>query len=272
MGVYKRVFSKKNRALLIELVKTDFKLRYQGSAIGYLWSLLRPLLMFAILYVVFVVVFPLGKGIPYYPVYLFTGMIIWNFFTEMTQQSLGSIVGRGDLIRKIRIPRWMIVFSTSLNALINLGLNLIVLVVFMVMNHVVPMGSLVFLPLILLEVYIFALGLSFFLSAVFVKYRDVLYIWEVVIQAGFYLTPILYPLTQIKDVMYQKILLLNPLAQAIQDARYAVVTHDNNVITIWRVFHHNTWYALIPFAVVIVVFIGGLAYFRNQQNSFAENL
>ena len=134
MGVYKRVFSKKNRALLIELVKTDFKLRYQGSAIGYLWSLLRPLLMFAILYVVFVVVFPLGKGIPYYPVYLFTGMIIWNFFTEMTQQSLGSIVGRGDLIRKIRIPRWMIVFSTSLNALINLGLNLIVLVVFMVMN------------------------------------------------------------------------------------------------------------------------------------------
>jgi ABC-2 type transport system permease protein len=124
MGVYKRVFSKKNRALLIELVKTDFKLRYQGSVVGYLWSLLRPLFMFLILYVVFTTVFPLGKGIPHYPVYLFTGIILWNFFAEMTQQSLGSIVGRGDLIRKIRIPRWMIVFSTSLNALINLGLNL----------------------------------------------------------------------------------------------------------------------------------------------------
>jgi ABC-2 type transport system permease protein len=80
----------------------------------------------------------MGKDIPHYPVYLFVGIILWNFFAEMTQQSLGSIVGRGDLIRKIRIPRWMIVFSTSLNALINLGLNLLVLVVFMVLNHVTP--------------------------------------------------------------------------------------------------------------------------------------
>src|SRR3954469_2571807 len=97
----KRFFSKQNRALLSELVRTDFKLRYQGSVLGYAWSLLRPLLIFAILYVVFVKVFPLGKGIPHYPVYLFMGIVIWSFFTEMTQQSLGSIVGRGDLIRKI---------------------------------------------------------------------------------------------------------------------------------------------------------------------------
>lgn len=267
----KNVFSKKNRALLYELVKTDFKLRYQGSAIGYLWSLLRPLFMFTILYVVFTMIFPLGKGVPHFPVYLFVGIIFWNFFTEMTQQSLGSIVGRGDLIRKIKIPRWMIVFSTSLNALINLGLNLIVLVVFMIFNKVEVMPSLILLPLLIVEVYVFALGVSYLLSALYVKYRDVQYIWDVAMQAGFYLTPILYPLTLITNQMYQKIILLNPVAQAIQDARWAVVTHDQSVITIWRVFDGG-WYAAIPFVIIIGVLVGGIAYFRSQSGSFAENL
>lgn len=267
----KRVFSKRNRALLHELVKTDFKLRYQGSAIGYLWSLLRPLFMFAILYVVFTMIFPLGKGIPHYPVYLFVGMMLWNFFTEMTQQSLGSIVGRGDLIRKIKIPRWMIVFSTSLNALINLGLNLIVLVIFMIINQVDPMPTLALLPLIIIEVYVFALGLSYFLSAAFVKYRDIQYIWELVIQAGFYLTPILYPLTMVTNDLFQKLILLNPVAQAIQDARWAVVSHDPNVITIWRAFDGG-WYALIPFVIIVVVCVAGVAFFRSRSSSFAEDI
>src|SRR5438477_10336092 len=102
----RQLFSKKNQALLSELVRTDFKLRYQVSFLGYAWSLLRPLLLFLILYVVFVKFFNFGKGIPHYPVYLLLGIVIWNFFAEMTSQSLGSIVSRGDLIRKIRIPRW----------------------------------------------------------------------------------------------------------------------------------------------------------------------
>ncbi|MBL8122091.1 ABC transporter permease [Candidatus Saccharibacteria bacterium] len=271
MGIVKRVNSKKNRALLLQLVKTDFKLRYQGSVVGYLWSLLRPLFMFLILYVVFTTVFPLGRGVPHYPVYLFVGIILWNFFAEMTQQSLGSIVGRGDLIRKIRIPRWMVVFSTSLNALINLGLNLVVLMVFMALNHVAPLATLLWLPLIVIEVYIFGLGISFFLAALFVKYRDIQYVWELILQAGFYLTPILYPLTRIENPTFQKILFMNPMAQAIQDARYALVSHDNAIVTIWRAFDGG-WYALFPFAVVIALFCVGITYFRNQQNSFAENL
>lgn len=271
MGLIQNIFSKKNRALLAELVKTDFKLRYQGSAIGYLWSLLRPLFMFAILYFVFTTVFPLGKGIPHFPVYLFMGIILWNFFSEMTQQSLTSIVGRGDLIRKIRIPRWMIVASTSLNALINLGLNCIVLIVFMFFNKVDPLATMLWFPFIILEIYILALGFSFFFSAAFVKFRDILYVWEVALQAGFYVTPILYPMTQIKNELFQKLLFINPMAQAIQDARYSVVSHDPNVITIWRVFDGG-WFALIPFLVVLVVFLVGILYFRSQSDSFAENL
>src|ERR1700745_4002139 len=132
----RHIYSKQNRALLSELVRTDFKLRYQGSVLGYAWSLLRPLLLFVILYMVFVKVLKSGGDIPHFPVYLLLGVVIWNFFLEMTTQSLGSIVGRGDLIRKIRIPRWMIVFSSSISALINLCLNLVVVAIFMVLNHV----------------------------------------------------------------------------------------------------------------------------------------
>jgi len=105
MGTIQRVYTKKNRALLSELVRTDFKLRYQGSVLGYAWSLLRPLMMFAILYVVFVRFLKIKADIPHYPIYLLLGMLIWTFFADMTTQSLGSIVGRGDLIRKIKIHR-----------------------------------------------------------------------------------------------------------------------------------------------------------------------
>jgi ABC-2 type transport system permease protein len=271
MNRIKAIFSKQNRALLSELVRTDFKLRYQGSALGYAWSLLRPLFMFVILYIVFVKAFPLGKGVPHYPVYLFMGIILWNFFSEMTNQSLGSIVGRGDLIRKISIPRWVIVFSSSISALINLGLNLIVLAIFMALNHVDIMGSIIFLPLILLEVYIFALGISLFLAALFVKFRDVSYIWEVIIQAGFYLTPILYPLSKITNLTFQKLILLNPMAQGLQDARYAVISHNPVVVTTNQLFNGG-WYGMIPYVIVLMVLVSGLVYFKSQASSFAENI
>src|SRR5665647_842051 len=265
----RQYLSKQNRALLSELVRTDFKLRYQGSALGYAWSLLRPLLLFLILYIVFVKFLKIGEGVPHYPIYLLLGIVIWNFFNEMTVQSLGSIDGRGDLIRKIRIPRWIIVFSSSISALINLGISLLVVAVFMVFNHVDLYKTIILLPLILLEVYAFALGLSLFLSAAFVKFRDVSYIWEVILQAGFYLTPILYPLSRITNLTFQKLLLINPMAQTIQDARYAVVTHQTQ--TIYSVFQGG-YYALIPFVIVVFVLVGGLVYFRKESKYFAENI
>lgn len=265
----RHIFSKKNRALLAELVRTDFKLRYQGSVLGYAWSLLRPLLLFLILYLVFVKFFRIGGDVPHFPIYLLLGIVIWNFFNEMTVQSLGSIVGRGDLIRKIRIPRWTIIVSSSFSAVINLLLNLLVVVVFMVINHVDLLQTTLWLPLILLEVYLLALGLSLLLSAAFVKYRDVSYIWEVILQAGFYLTPILYPLTLITNIEVQKLLFMNPMAQAIQDARYALVTHQT--ITVDKVFDGG-WLQLIPYIITVVVLWLGIAYFRRESKHFAENI
>jgi len=270
MGLFNRVFSKKNRALLAELVRTDFKLRYQGSVLGYAWSVLRPLLLFGILYVIFALVIKSGDGIPHFPVYLLLGIVLWTFFTDMTSQSLGSIVGRGDLIRKISIPRWIIVFSSSILALINLGLNMIVVAIVMLINGVPLMQTIVFIPLLLIELYIFALGISLFLSAAFVKFRDLGFIWEVIVQMGFYLTPILYAMSII-PVRFQKLQLLNPVAQVMQDARYSLVSHHEKVVTIWRVFGGD-WYVLIPFVIVAITFVVGLMYFRNQQDSFAENL
>lgn len=265
----KRIWSKQNRALLSELVRTDFKLRYQGSVLGYAWSLLNPLLIFVILYVVFVKFLKIGDAIPHYPIYLLLGIVVWNFFLEMTMQSTTAIVGRGDLIRKIRIPRWMIIFSSSIAALINLSLNLVVVLVFMIVNRVGILNTLPLVILPLIEVYILALGFSFLLSALFVKFRDISYIWQVTLQAGFYVTPIIYPLSRITNVTLQKILMLNPMAQSIQDIRYTAITHTT--ATTWTIFS-KFYYQIIPVALVVIVFVCGLLYFKSQSKYFAENI
>lgn len=265
----KRLISKKNRALLSELVRTDFKLRYQGSVLGYTWSLLKPLMLFAILFVVFVKFLRVGGDLPHFPIYLLLGIVLWSFFSEMTSLSLTSIVSRGDLIRKIRIPRWIIVLSSSLSALINLALNLLVVMAFMFFNKVDIHQTILWLPLILIEIYIFSLGVSLFLAAAYVKYRDVSYIWEVLMQGLFYLTPILYPLSIIPKLAFKKIILLNPMAQAMQDARYAVVTH--NTETIRHIFDGGL-FSYIPFAIVVITVVIGALYFRRESKYFAENL
>lgn len=255
--------------LLKQLVVTDFKLRYQGSILGYAWSLLRPLLLFIILYLVFAKGLRVGDAVPNFPVYLLLGIVLWSFFSEMTNQSLGSIVARGDLIRKIRIPRWIIVISSSISALINLGLNLLIVLVLMLITGVDISRNAILFPFILIEIYFLALGLSLFLAAAFVKYRDMSYIWEVILQAGFYGTPIIYPLTVVTNTDIQKLLLLNPMAQAIQDARYLLITPD----TITMASAYGTRNArLISLVIVVLIFVGGLLYFKRQAGTFAENL
>ena len=136
-----RVLNRKNRILLKELAKTDFKLRYQGSVLGYLWALLRPLMMFAILYIVFSKLLRIGSDIPHYPVYLLCGTTLWSFFTECTSQGIQAIIVRGDLLRKISFPKYIVVVSSQLTALINLGINLIVIVIFALINGVMPTWS-----------------------------------------------------------------------------------------------------------------------------------
>lgn len=262
-----KYFTLRNRAILKEMVRTDFKVRYQGSALGYLWSLLKPLGLFATLYVVFTYVFPFGKGIEHFPVYLLLGIVLWNFFTEATTIGASSVVAHGDLIRKISIPRYLVVIASSFSALINLGLSLIVVFVFALLNGVMPSLSWLLLIPIIIELFIFSLGISFFLSAVFVKYRDVTYIWELILQAGFYASAIIYPL-QMVPAELQKWFFLSPLVQMIQDARYVVATDDS--ITMWSLL--NFPYVFIPFVIVAAVAAAGMVYFRRRANYFAEDI
>jgi len=262
-------FSKRNRALLAELVRTDFKLRYQGSWLGYAWSLLKPLFLFVILYIVFVYFLRVGEDVPHFPVYLLLGIVLWNFFTETTVQSLGSIVDRGDLIRKIKIPRWMIVFSTSISATINLLFSLVVVFIFAIVNGVEFSWYILLFPLNVVSIYFLALGFSFFLSAAYVKFRDLNYIWEIILQAGFYASAIIYPITLIPSLLIQKIILLNPITEAIQAARFNVVTQDT--VTAYSLVG-NGLLITIPYLITVCIFIAGVWYFRGQSNSFAENI
>jgi len=264
------IFSKRNRVLLREMVVTDFKLRYQGSALGYLWSVLKPLFLFAILYVVFANFLQLGRDIEHFPVYLLLGVVLWNFFTEATINGLQSITNRGDLIRKINFPKYIIVISGTVSALINLMINIVVVVVFCLVNQVqLSPQALLLVPLII-ELYLFSLAIAFFLAAVNVKYRDVGYLWEIFLQAAFYATPILYPLQMVlvQSEVAAKIIILNPVAQIIQDSRYVLVTHD--ALTAWNLV--GGWRAFIPFAVIVSVLIIAVVVFRKGSRYFAEQV
>ena len=257
--------------LLRQMVITDFKLRYQGSVLGYVWSLLRPLFMFAILYVVFVKFLRIGGDIPHYPVYLLTGIVLWNFFSEITSNGVSAIVSQGDLIRKLNFPKYVIILAAAFSALINLALNVVVISIFLYFNHVDISVSALLSPLYILEIFIFALALAFILSALFVRLRDINYIWEVILQAAFYATPIIYPLTMVSDRYPElvKFMLLNPVAQAIQDIRYNVITTDSQ--TIWHE-SHDVWFTVIPIVIVVATFIFAIIFFKKRSPHFAEEV
>lgn len=265
-----RVWNKRNLVLLKELTKTDFKLRYQGSVLGYLWALLRPLMMFAILYVVFAKLLRFGDGIPHYPVYLLTGTVLWSFFTECSQQGIQAMIGRGDLIRKISFPKYIVTVSATLTAVINLVINLTVVMVFALINGVTPSWTwLLVLPLIL-ELYLLALGISFLLGSINVKYRDIASIWDVLIQALFYAVPIIYPISMVAgtSTLAAKVILLNPIAQIIQDMRWSLITSASTT----TISFVGLGGELLTIGLVLVIFIIGAAVFRRQSRFFAEEI
>lgn len=262
------IVSKDNQILLRELVVTDFKLRYQGSALGYLWSILKPLFLFAILYVVFDRFLRLGRDIEHFPVYLLLGMVLWTFFTEATSQGLQSIVNRGDLIRKINFPKYIIVISGTVSALINLLINLVVVMLFMLINGIEFRPEVVLVVPLVVELYIFSLAIAFLLAALNVKFRDIGYLWEIFLQAAFYATPILYPLQMVAAQAPEaaKILMLNPVAQIVQDTRHALITPQ--ALTSWsELGARMEW---VPLLLIVAVAVVGIIYFKRTQAYFAE--
>ncbi|BDR54111.1 transport permease protein [Bombiscardovia apis] len=268
------IFTKKNRLLLKAMVSTDFKLRYQQSILGYLWSVLKPLMLFAIMYVVFVRFMRFGADVPHFAVALLLGIILWNFFNETTTGGMLSIVGHGDLLRKIHFSKYVIVISSSMSAFINFGFNFVVVIIFALVNGVKPSWSNLLIFPIVLELYVLSLGVAFFLSALYVNLRDLNPIWEVVTQAGFYATPIIYPISMISSKagamgpVYAKFdLLLNPVAQIVQDARHVLISPANP--TLWQ-WESNFFIACWPVVFTLLIFFGGVHYFTVKSKFFAE--
>ncbi len=260
----------KSWILLKELVKTDFKLRYKGSALGMAWSVLKPLMLFAIMYVVFVHFLRFGEGIPHFPVSLLMATVLWSFFTEATGQGMRSIVDRGDLLRKINFPKYIIVISATVSSLINLVINMGVVVVFAIINGVDFRWSVLLVPILVIELYAFALALAFLLSALYVKFRDVQHIWDVLMQGAYFATPIIYPITMIIGVspVAAQMLMLSPMAQIIQDARYLVVAPEN--MTTWQM--NPLYLAIVPIVLTVAIAVFAGLYFRKHSKRFAEEV
>ena len=268
------IFTRKNRLLLKAMVSTDFKLRYQQSFFGYIWSVLKPLMLFTIMYLVFVRFLKFGADVPHFSVALLLGIIMWNFFNETTTGGMMSIVWHGDLLRKIHFSKYVIVIASSMSAMINFGINFVVVVVFALINGVSLTWSWLLMVPLVLELYMLSLGIAFFLSAVYVNLRDLNPIWEVVMQAGFYATPIIYPISLITSkageygpIFARLDLILNPVAQIVQDARHVMISPANQ--TIWQ-WVDNPFLQCWPIILSVLIFLGGLKYFTVKSQYFAE--
>ena len=256
------------------LVKTDFKLRYQGSFLGIAWSVLKPLMMFCVMYVVFGKFLRMSDGTSTYPVVLLLGISSWQFVTESTNVGLRSVVDRGDLLRKIHFPNYIIVVSATVGALISLAINMCVVLVFCIFNQVHFTWNVLWLPLNFIEFYALALGTALLLAALNVYFRDMQHIWEVLMQVFFYATPIIYPLSLVTEKtnnpIFAKIMLLSPPAQIIQDIRHNLIAPDTTP-TVWKEIS-NWGIRLIPVALTFFILWLGIHIFRKYSQKFAEVL
>ncbi|UGS38615.1 ABC transporter permease [Capillimicrobium parvum] len=268
VGTDPRRFWHLTRALAV----TEFKLRFFGSVLGYAWQVMRPLLLFGVLYVLFTQIIDVGNDVPFYGVALLLGLVLYTFFSESTGTAVTSIVDRENLVRKIEFPRLAVPMSVVLTAMFNLVLNFGVVVVFLLASGgSVRWSWLELIPLVAL-LAIVSSGMAMLLSASFVRARDVKPIWDVVLQILFYASPIFYMIETVQETAptwVAKVLMLNPFAAILQQARHAMVSpeYDTAASAIG-----GTWRLLIPLAIIFGVFALGYAVFRRAAPRLAEDL
>jgi ABC-2 type transport system permease protein len=267
--------------LTYNIARNEFKLKFFGSVLGYLWQLVRPLLLFGVLYVFFVEIFHVdkakGAASHYYGAQLLGSIVLFSFFAEVTAGAVRSVVDRENLVRKIQFPRLVIPLSIVLLAMFNLGLNLVVVLIFALISGVRPMLSWLELPLIVAMLLVFATGIAMLLSALFVRFRDIQPIWDVVSQVLFYSSPVIIPVEAVHEklmdgtlhhVLYH-IYMLNPLAVVFQQFRHAMI----NPATLSAGQALGSWATLLePLALVAAVFALGFWVFNRSAPLVAENL
>ena len=253
--------------LIVEMAVTQFRLKYTGSVLGYVWSLMKPLMIFAIMYIVFSKLLRVGNGSPNFALQLLVAVVLWQFFAETTAVGLQAIVGNANLIRKAYFPRGSLLVAATLTSFMTLAINLaLIVLVFLPLGRLdVSWRTLLFLPLIA-ELYLLALGASLVLSTLYVFFRDVAYIWEVTTQVLFYGSAVVYPLGFV-PASIQRFIVLNPMAQIIEDIRHVLVTH--RVPWAGSVLG-PLWFA--PLLIAALIMLVGWSAFKRWAPMFAENL
>ncbi len=245
--------------LILQFALKDFKIRYTHSALGYAWSVLNPLMFFCIYYVVFSKLMHLD--IPNYPGFLLLGIALWQFFSEGTANGANAMIARAELIAKTVLPREVVVYAALANAALTFVINLVVLFGLLVVTGTpITMPSICF-PLLLIDLFLLTLGMSLFLAPLYVRFRDVGYLWGIALQVGFWVTPIIY-LDLMIPPHWRWIVWINPLARIIGDSRRAVI--------------YGQWPATQGLVITTVLSVAicflGFAAFRKLQGRVVEHL
>lgn len=245
--------------LFTTLTWTNFKMRYYGSILGYVWSLLKPLAMFGVLYVVFTVV--MKQNAPHYKLFLLLGIIIWDFFVQATNAGMNGFIGNYQMIRKVYLPRIIIVAAAVSGAFIGFFFNLLVFLTFALIDGVDwSLGMFWFIPLVI-ALYLLVMGIGLTLSIIVVKVRDTLSLWEVVTQLGFWFTPVMYPMSNV-PAQYRFFEFINPMSGILEYSRYVL-------IGLGGVSKIGYCYVL---GVSILVFCTGILVFKWKEGEMVEDL
>ncbi len=246
--------------LMAQLALTDFKLRYNNSVLGYFWSLLNPLLIFGVYYLVFSV-FMRFEGISHYPLYLLLGILLWNYFAESTSNGMASIQYKASLISKINFPKWVIVVASNITSMLTLLINIVIFSVFFVLSGASFFSGMPFFILCLLQLILLSLGTSFLLSSFYLKFRDLMHIWGILTQMFFWLTPIIYPASMIPPSL-RSLFMLNPMARIIRDSRDVLIYGKIPGL-------HGS---ILSTAIILAVLIAGILVFNKRSGKFAEEI
>jgi ABC-2 type transport system permease protein len=254
------------------LAVTDFKLKFFDSALGYLWQIMQPLMLFGVLYTVFSVVLNFNGTEDYYPVALLTGLVLFSFLTETTIGAIRSVAARESLVRKIEFPRLAIPGAQVTMAMFNLCLNMIPVFVFLLIAGGRPRWTWLEVPILLVLLALFCLGFAMLLSALWVRYRDVDPIWTVVLQGLFYASPIIYTISIVQNKAGDKVagwLMINPFTALLQQCRYAILGPTSPSVA---GVMGSTWLVFVPIALIGVSLAIGGWVFNRMAPIIAEEL
>jgi ABC-2 type transport system permease protein len=256
-------------ALLWVMAVSEFKLTFHGTSLGYAWSLVRPLLMFGVLLAVFTQVFRFGDSVVDYPALLLLNVMLFTLFAEATQRAVTSVVAREQIVRKAQFPRLVIPLSIVLTEVLDLGLNLIAVFIFILAYGVDPLWTWLLLPALIAGLLLITIAVSMIVSALYPRFRDTLLIWTVLSTVLFYATPVLYPIG-VAPERFRHILQLNPLTPIFEQAQKWII--DPDAPGAWGATSGSHWLLAVSFVVLVALCGAAFWIFKREAPRIAEEL